>query len=78
MNGFSLSIKTARTPIEGVLMYGSRTLFDEDGNVATQAATATLTIDGSGETVTQDIHDGHLAIRWGCTDTTTWTSATTL
>jgi len=64
VNGFSLSLKTARTPIVRALMYGSRALCDEDGNVATQAATATLGTDGNSETVTQEIRDGHLAMRW--------------
>jgi hypothetical protein len=67
LNASSLGIKTASTPLDGVLLFGAMTLYDANGEIATNAATVTLT-STQGDTITRPVVRGHLAIRWHLPD----------
>lgn len=62
-SGSSLSIKTARTPIEGQLWNGSGTLYDERGEVAETASRIVLTFDHAGERFVIPVVQGRWAAR---------------
>jgi hypothetical protein len=57
----ALDIKTSN-PLSGALVFGGVTLFDPNDEVATDAATVTLSYQGA--SITRPVVNGHLAVRW--------------
>jgi hypothetical protein len=62
-HGSSLSIKTARTPVEGHLWHGSGTLYDERGQIATAATRIVLTFTDTRERFVVPVIEGRWAAR---------------
>lgn len=62
-HGSSLSIKTAHTPIAGQLWHGSGTLYDERGQIATDARRIVLTFADTGEQFVVPVVQGRWAAR---------------
>ncbi|WP_344158033.1 hypothetical protein [Nocardioides koreensis] len=62
-NGSSLSIKTAHTPIAGQLWHGSGTLYDERGQIATDARRIVFTFADTGERFVVPVVRGRWAAR---------------
>lgn len=69
-NGSSLSIKTARTPIEGQLWHGSGTLYDGRGEVAEDASRVILTFADGTERFVVRVVKGRWAARIHLADAT--------
>jgi hypothetical protein len=61
LDASSLDIKTSN-PLTGALLWGGATLFDHNDDLATRAATVTLSYQG--DSITRPVVDGHVAIRW--------------
>ncbi|HSS68188.1 MAG TPA: hypothetical protein VLK34_06520 [Nocardioidaceae bacterium] len=61
LDASALDIKTSN-PLSGALLWGGITMFDRNDDIATNAATVTLSY--GGESITRPVVDGHVAIRW--------------
>jgi hypothetical protein len=62
-HGSALSLKTDRTPIEGQLWWGSGSLYDADGGLASDAHRIILTFTGIGEKFIIPVAGGRWAAR---------------